>query len=82
MPYKRKHKKKRKDFLNEMKEHVKSQEKIYKMAKSTLPTIEKINFIRLENPYITKEQICELLGIKKRMYYRHLKKLKKRGTLF
>lgn len=51
-----------------MKEHVKSQEKIYKMAKSTLPTIEKINFIRLENLYITKEQICELLGIKKRMY--------------
>ena len=65
-----------------MKEHVKSQEKIYKMAKSTLPTIEKINFIRLENPYITKEQICELLGIKKRMYYRDLKNPKKRDTLF
>jgi hypothetical protein len=80
--HKRKHKKKRKDFFKEMKEHVKSQEKIYKMAKSTLPTIEKINFIRLENPYTTKEQMCELLGIKKRMYYRHLKNLKKRGTLF
>ena len=65
-----------------MKEHVKSQEKIYKMAKSTLPTIEKINFIRLESPYITKEQICELLDIKASMYYRHLRKLKQRGTLF
>ena len=65
-----------------MKEHVKSQEKIHKIAKSTLPTIEKINFIRLENPNISKHQICELLDIKASMYYRHLRKLKQRGTLF
>jgi len=80
--HKRKHKKKRKDFFKEMKEHVKSQEKIHKIAKSTLPTIEKINFIRLENPNISKHQICELLDIKASMYYRHLRKLKQRGTLF
>ena len=47
-----------------------------------LNDIEKINFIRLENPHTTKEQICELLDIKASMYYRHLRKLKQRGTLF
>ena len=80
--YKRKHKKKRKNFFSEMKKHVKSQEKIYKIAKSRMPTIEKINFIRLENPNISKHQICELLDIKASIYYRHLRTLKQRGTLF
>ena len=80
--HKRKHKKKRKDFFNEMKKHVKSQEKIYKIAKSRMPTIEKINFRRLENPNISKHQICELLDIKASIYYRHLRTLKQRGTLF
>ena len=80
--HKRKHKKKRKDFFSEMKKHVKSQEKIYKIAKSRMPTIEKINFIRLENPNISKHQICELLDIKASIYYRHLRTLKQRGTLF
>jgi len=72
----------RKKYFEEMEEHIKSQEKIHKTAKSTLPTIEKINFIRLENPNISKHQICELLDIKASMYYRHLRKLKQRGTLF
>ena len=80
--HKRKHKKKRKDFFSEMKKHVKSQEKIYKITKSRMPTIEKINFIRLENPNISKHQICELLDIKASIYYRHLRALKQRGTLF
>ena len=80
--HKRKHKKKRKDFFSEMKKHVKSQEKIYKITKSRMPTIEKINFIRLENPNISKHQICELLDIKASIYYRHLRTLKQRGTLF
>ena len=80
--HKRKHKKKRKDFFSEMKKHVKSQEKIHKIAKSRMPTIEKINFIRLENPNISKHQICELLDIKASIYYRHLRALKQRGTLF
>ena len=80
--HKRKHKKKRKNFFSEMKKHVKSQEKIYKIAKSRMPTIEKINFIRLENPNISKHQICELLDIKASIYYRHLRTLKQRGTLF
>ena len=80
--HKRKHKKKRKDLFSEMKKHVKSQEKIYKIAKSRMPTIEKINFIRLENPNISKHQICELLDIKASIYYRHLRTLKQRGTLF
>lgn len=72
----------RKKYFEEMEEHFKSQDKIRKMAKSTLPTIEKINFIRLENPNISKHQICDLLDIKASMYYRHLRKLKQRGTLF
>ena len=80
--HKRKHKKKRKDFFSEMKKHIISQEKIYKIAKSRMPTIEKINFIRLENPNISKHQICELLDIKASIYYRHLRTLKQRGTLF
>ena len=80
--HKRKHKKKRKDFFSEMKKHIISQEKIHKIAKSRMPTIEKINFIRLENPNISKHQICELLDIKASIYYRHLRTLKQRGTLF
>ena len=38
--------------------------------------------MRLENPKIEMYQVCELLGIKSRMYFRHLEKLKQRGTLF
>ena len=72
----------RNQFFKEMEEEFKSQDKIRGIAKSTLPTIEKINFMRLENPKIEMYQVCELLGIKSRMYFRHLEKLKKRGTLF
>lgn len=78
---KRRNKIERKQFFIDMGTHFKSQEKIRKTANSSLPTIEKINFIRLENPNTTKHQVCELLGIKPSIYYRHLRTLKSRGTL-
>ena len=69
-------------FFKEMEEEFKSQDKIRGIAKSTLPTIEKINFMRLENTKIEMYQVCELLGIKSSIYYRHLRTLKERSTLF
>lgn len=72
----------RKEFFEQIQKDFKSQDKIRKISKSTLPTIEKINFMRLENPNISKHQICELLDIKASIYYRHLRTLKQRGTLF
>ena len=71
----------RKEFFINVGEYHKTEEKIRKIAKSSLPTIEKINFMRLENPNIGKYQVCELLDIKDSIYYRHLRTLKKRGTL-
>ena len=71
----------RNQFFKEMEEEFKSQDKIRGIAKSTLPTIEKINFMRLENPHISKYQVCELLDIKASIYYRYLRTLKQRGTL-
>ena len=72
----------RKEFFKQIQEHFKSQDKIRKIAKSRIPTIEKINIIRLENPNTSKQQMCELLKIKASIYYRHLRTLKRRGTLF
>ena len=71
----------RKEFFINVGEYHKTEEKIRKIAKSSLPTIEKINFMRLENPHISKYQVCELLDIKASIYYRYLRTLKQRGTL-
>jgi hypothetical protein len=71
----------RKEFFINVGEYHKTEEKIRKIAKSSLPTIEKINFMRLENPNIGKYQVCELLDIKDSIYYRYLRTLKQRGTL-
>ena len=71
----------RKEFFINVGKYHKTEEKIRKIAKSSLPTIEKINFMRLENPNIGKYQVCELLDIKDSIYYRYLRTLKQRGTL-
>lgn len=71
----------RQEFFINVGEYHKTEEKIRKIAKSSLPTIEKINFMRLENPNIGRYQVCELLDIKDSIYYRHLRTLKQRGTL-
>ena len=57
------------------------QEKIFKITKSSLPTIEKINHIRLVNKGITVNELSNLLNLKSSIVYRHIRKLESRGTL-
>ena len=58
------------------------QEKTIKTANSTLPTIEKINHIKLIKEDISIEELERLLDIKRSIIYRHIRTLKRRGTLF
>jgi len=58
------------------------QEKTTKTVNSVLPTIEKINHIRLINEGVSAEELSSLLNVKKSIIYRHIRTLKSRGTLF
>ena len=58
------------------------QEKTTKTVNSVLPTIEKINHIKLINEGISAEELSGLLKVKKSIIYRHIRTLKSRGTLF
>ena len=58
-----------------------TQEKITKTVNSVLPTIEKINHIKLINEGISAEELSSLLKVKKSIIYRHIRTLKRRGTL-
>ena len=58
------------------------QEKTTKTANSVLPTIEKINHIKLINEGVSAEELSSLLNVKKSIIYRHIRTLKSRGTLF
>ena len=57
------------------------QEKTLKTARSSLPTIEKINHIRLVNKGITADELSNLLNLTKSIVYRHIRKLEERGSL-
>lgn len=57
------------------------QEKTLKIANSRLPTIEKINHIRLVNKGITADELSNLLNLTKSIVYRHIRKLEERGSL-
>ena len=57
------------------------QVKIYKIVNSGMPTIERINHIRLVNEDITVSELSNLLDVKSSIIYRHLRTLKDRGTL-
>ena len=57
------------------------QEKTTKTANSVLPTIEKINHIKLIKENISAAELSSLLNVKKSIVYRHIRTLKRRGTL-
>ena len=57
------------------------QEKTYSMAHSNLPTIEKINHIRLINKDVSVDELSSILKLNKSIIYRHIRTLKSRGTL-
>ena len=57
------------------------QEKTYSIAHSNLPTIEKINHIRLINKDVSVEELSSILKLNKSIIYRHIRTLKSRGTL-
>ena len=57
------------------------QVKIYKIVNSGMPTIERINHIRLVNEDITVSELSNLLDVKSSIIYRHFRTLKNRGTL-
>ena len=58
-----------------------TQEKITKTVNSVLPTIEKINHIKLIKENISAAELSSLLEVKKSIIYRHMRTLKRRGTL-
>ena len=58
-----------------------TQEKITKTVNSVLPTIEKINHIKLIKENISAGELSSLLKVKKSIIYRHIRTLKRRGTL-
>ena len=57
------------------------QEKTYSIVHSNLPTIEKINHIRLINEDISVDELSSILKVNNRIIYRHIRTLKSRGTL-
>ena len=57
------------------------QEKTFKIANSMLPTIEKINHLKLVNKGITADELSNLLNLKTSIVYRHIRTLKSKGTL-
>ena len=57
------------------------QEKTYCIAHSNLPTIEKINHIRLVNKDVSVDKLSSILKLNKSIIYRHIRTLKSRGTL-
>ena len=57
------------------------QVKTYKIVNSGMPTIERINHIRLVNEGITVSELSNLLDVKSSIIYRHFRTLKNRGTL-
>ena len=57
------------------------QVKTYKIVNSGMPTIERINHIRLVNEDITVSELSNLLDVKSSIIYRHFRTLKNRGTL-
>ena len=57
------------------------QVKTHKIVNSGMPTIERINHIRLVNEGITASELSNLLDVKSSIIYRHLRTLKDRGTL-
>ena len=58
-----------------------NQEKTYSIAFSSLPTIEKINHIRLINEDVSVDELSSILKLNKSIIYRHIRTLKSRGTL-
>ena len=58
-----------------------TQVKIIKTVNSVLPTIEKINHIRLIKEGISAAELSSLLNVKMSIVYRHIRNLKRRGTL-
>ena len=57
------------------------QVKTHKIVNSGMPTIERINHIRLVNEGVTASELSNLLDVKSSIIYRHLRTLKDRGTL-
>mgnify|MGYP001037910393 FL=1 len=57
------------------------QVKTHRIVNSGMPTIERINHIRLINEEITTSELSNLLDVKLSIIYRHLRTLKSRGTL-
>ena len=65
----------------ELERMLKIQEKTIKTVNSSLPTIEKINIIKLIKEGISAAELSSMLKVKKSIIYRHIRTLKSRGTL-
>tara|TARA_R110000796_G_scaffold251626_1_gene383519 strand:- start:66 stop:521 length:456 start_codon:yes stop_codon:yes gene_type:complete len=58
-----------------------TQEQTHKILNSKMPTIEKINHLRLVNNEVSATELSNMLDVSSSMIYRHIRNLEERGSL-
>ena len=58
-----------------------TQEQTHKILNSEMPTIEKINHLRLVNNEVSATELSKMLDVSSSMIYRHIRNLEERGSL-
>tara|TARA_R110000782_G_C14815087_1_gene413214 strand:+ start:2241 stop:2696 length:456 start_codon:yes stop_codon:yes gene_type:complete len=58
-----------------------TQEQTHKILNSEMPTIEKINHLRLVNNEVSATELSNMLDVSSSMIYRHIRNLEERGSL-
>lgn len=58
-----------------------TQEQTHKILNSEMPTIEKINHLRLVNNEVSATELSKMLEVSSSMIYRHIRNLEERGSL-
>ena len=58
-----------------------TQEQTHKKLNSEMPTIEKINHLRLVNNEVSATELSNMLDVSSSMIYRHIRNLEERGSL-
>ena len=60
---------------------LRTQEQTHKILNSEMPTIEKINHLRLVNNEVSATELSNMLDVSSSMIYRHIRNLEERGSL-
>ena len=65
----------------ELEDILHTQEQTHKILNSEMPTIEKINHLRLVNNEVSATELSNMLDVSSSMIYRHIRNLEERGSL-